>query len=169
MKESEQRKIFDEWLDGYRALLFKIIKAYAYSEDDQNDLFQDICIQMFRSIPNFKGSSAVSTWLYRIALNTAIKWSTKEKKHVTGHQEVENMTNVLISNEEAKDERVAWLYKEIKQFNEIDRSLTLLLLDGYSYKEMADMMGISESNIGVKIHRIKKQLVTNSKQYEYGV
>lgn len=169
MKESEQRKIFDEWLGGYRALLFKIIKAYAYNEADQNDLFQDICLQMYRSIPNFRGSSAVSTWLYRIALNTAIKWSTKERKHVVGHQEVENMTNVLATNEDPKDERVAWLYNEIKQFNEIDRSLTLLLLDGYSYKEMAEMMGISESNIGVKIHRIKKQLVTNSKQYEYGV
>ncbi len=169
MKESEQRKIFDEWLDGYRALLFKIIKAYAFTEADQNDLFQDICLQMFRSIPNFKGSSAVSTWLYRIALNTAIKWSTKEKKHVAGHQEVEKMTNVLAANEDSKDERVTWLYDQIKQFNEIDRSLTLLLLDGYSYKEMSEMMGISESNIGVKIHRIKKQLVTNSKQYEYGV
>ncbi|MEO9481794.1 MAG: RNA polymerase sigma factor [Ekhidna sp.] len=169
MKESEQRKIFDEWLAGYRALLFKIIRAYAYTSDDQNDLFQDVCIQVFRSIPNFRGSSAVSTWLYRIALNTAIKWSTKEKKHVMGHHEVEKMTNVLIVSDEAKDERVGWLYNQIKQFNEIDRSLTLLLLDGYSYKEMSEMMGISESNIGVKIHRIKKQLVTNSKQYEYGV
>lgn len=169
MKESEQRKIFNEWLDGYRALLFKIIRAYAYNSEDQNDLFQEVCIQIFRSIPNFRGSSAVSTWLYRIALNTAIKWSTKEKKHVTGHQEVEKMTNILVAQDDHKDERVAWLYDEIKLLNEIDRSLTLLLLDGYSYKEMSDMMGISESNIGVKIHRIKKQLVNNSKQYEYGV
>ncbi len=169
MKESEQRKIFNEWLEGYRALLFKIIRAYAYNEDDQNDLFQDICLQMYRSIPNFRGSSAVSTWLYRIALNTAIKWSTKEKKHVSGHQEVDKMANLLIAKDEPKDERVAWLYDEIKRFNGIDRSLTLLLLDGYSYKEMSEMMGISESNIGVKIHRIKKQLVNNSKQYKYGV
>ncbi|MEO9870997.1 RNA polymerase sigma factor [Ekhidna sp.] len=167
MKESEQRKIFDEWLEGYRALLFKIIKAYASNEADQNDLFQDVCLQMYRSIPSFKGKSAVSTWLYRIALNTAIKWSTKEKKHIAGHQEVEKMTNILVVKDEPKDERIAWLYNEIKQFNEIDRSLTLLLLDGYSYKEMAEIMGISESNIGVKIHRIKKQLVNNSKQYEY--
>ena len=169
MKESDQRKIFNEWLDGYRALLFKVIRAYAFTDEDQNDLFQEICIQMFRSIPNFKGASAVSTWLYRIALNTAIKWSTKEKKHVDGHHEVDKMAHVLVAKEEHYDERVAWLYEQIKQLNQIDRSLTLLMLDGYSYKEMSDMMGISESNIGVKIHRIKKQLVTNSKQYEYGV
>ena len=167
MKESEQRQIFQEWLDGYRALLFKVIKAYAFNAEDQNDLFQEVCLQMYRSVPNFKAESAVSTWLYRIALNTAIKWSTREKKHVDGHQEIETMTNLLQTGDEPTDERVAWLYSEIKKLNEIDRSLTLLLLDGYSYREMAEMMGISESNIGVKIHRIKKQLVNNSKQYEY--
>lgn len=167
MKESEQRQIFQEWLNGYRALLFKVIKAYAFNTEDQNDLFQDVCLQMYRSVPNFKAESAVSTWLYRIALNTAIKWSTKEKKYVDGHQEIETMTNLLEAGDEPQDGRVTWLYSEIKKLNEIDRSLTLLLLDGYSYKEMSEMMGISESNIGVKIHRIKKQLVNNSKQYEY--
>ena len=167
MKEREQRKIFQEWLDEYRALVFKVINAYAFNAEDQDDLFQEVCLQMYRSVPNFKAESAVSTWLYRIALNTAIKWSTKEKKHVEGHQEIEKMAHVLKAHNEPKDGRVAWLYAEIKKLNEIDRSLTLLLLDGYSYKEMAEMMGISESNIGVKIHRIKKQLVNNSKQYEY--
>ena len=169
MKESEQRQIFTVWLNEYRALLFKVIRAYAFSADDQNDLFQDVCLQVYRSVPNFKGSSAVSTWLYRIALNTAIKWSTKEKKHVDGHHAVDKVGHIIEANEDPIDERIAWLYDQIKQFNEIDRSLTLLLLDGYSYKEMSQMMGISESNIGVKIHRIKKQLVNNSKQYDYGV
>lgn len=167
MKESEQRKIFKEWLDDYKALLFKVIKAYTTNVDDENDLFQEVSLQVYRSIPNFKRASAVSTWLYRIALNTAIKWSTREKKHVDGHHELNTMSHLLESGNEPTDERVNWLYRQIQQFNEIDKSLTLLLLDGYSYKEMAEMMGISESNIGVKIHRIKKQLVTNSKQYEY--
>ena len=118
---------------------------------------------MYRSIPNFKAESSVSTWLYRIALNTAIKWSAKEKKHVDGRHEIGTMAHLLQAGNEPTDERVAWLYSEIKKFNEIDRSLTLLLLDGYSYKEMSDMMGISESNVGVKINRIKKQLVDKSK------
>ena len=74
------------------------------------------------------------------------------------------MAHLLQSGGEPKNERIAWLYSEIKHLNEIDRSLTLLLLDGYSYKEMAEMMGISESNIGVKIHRIKKHLVNKSKE-----
>ncbi|MFT4737508.1 MAG: RNA polymerase sigma-70 factor (ECF subfamily) [Cyclobacteriaceae bacterium] len=169
MRESEQRQIFKEWLNKYRALLFKIIKAYAFTIDDQNDLFQDVSLQIFRSIPNFRGDSAASTWIYRIALNTAIKWSTREKKHVEGHQEIDHSTSFLAIKEEPADERVAWLYEQIKQFNQVDRSLILLLLEGYSYKEMADIIGISETNIGVKIHRIKKQLVNHSKHYVNGI
>ena len=170
MKESEQRQIFQEWLDGYRALLFKVIRAYAYSDEDQNDLFQEVCLQVFRSIPNFQAKSAVSTWLYRIALNTAIKWSTRERKHSRDHENIAEMGHVFDASNEDQDERLLWLYEEIQKFNEIDRSLTLLLLDGYSYKEMSQIMGISESNIGVKIHRIKKQLVQNiQKMQSHGV
>ncbi len=170
MKEKEQRRIFDDWISDYKALFFKIIRVYATQNEDQNDLFQDISLQVWNSIPNFKRESAVSTWLYRIALNTAIKWSTKEKKHVQNHQQIEGMAHVLKMQEDSDDERLKWLYSEIQNFNEIDRSLTLLLLDGYSYKEMANVLGISESNVGVKIHRVKEQLVKNSKKLEnYGV
>lgn len=167
MKEAKQRMIFKEWLDDHRALLFKIIRSYAFTSEDQDDLFQEICMQVYKSIPNFKGSSAVSTWLYRISLNTAIKWSTREKKHTDSHFEIGSLSHALIANQEMQDERIQWLYNEIKQFDEVDRSLILLLLEGYSYKEMAEIVGISESNIGVKIHRIKKQLVEHSKTYEY--
>ena len=167
MNESQQRKIFDEWLAEYWALLFKVIRAYAKHGEDQNDLFQEICLQVYRSIPNFQRKSAISTWIYRIALNTSIKWSTKERKHVDGHREIEKVDQVL-ENKENADDRVDWLYQKIQEFNEIDRSLSLLLLEGYSYREMSDMMGISESNIGVKIHRIKKQLTETAKEYDYG-
>lgn len=167
MKQEEQRQVFNDWLAGYRALLFKVIRAYAFTTEDQNDLFQETCLQMYRSIPNFRGTAKVSTWLYRIALNVAIKWSTQEKKH-EGHYEVGTMEYVLEATTEPDNERINWLYDQIKHLNEIDRSLTLLLLEGYSYKEMAKMVGVSETNIGVKLHRIKKQLVNNSKQYSYG-
>lgn len=167
MTEDKQQQIFQKWLEQHRAVLFKVIRSYAFNTEDQNDLFQEVCFQVYRSVPNFRAESAVTTWLYRIALNTAITWSTRERKHVDGRMEIENMSNLLKAGEYAADDRVSWLYEEIKKLHAIDRSLLLLLLDGYSYKEMAEMMGISESNIGVKIHRIKKQLVNNSKHYEY--
>lgn len=167
MKESEQRHIFQEWLKGYRGLLFKIIRAYAFNSEDRDDLFQEVCLQVYRSIPNFKGESAVSTWIYRIALNTAITWSTRERRHMNKQNDIANVTTVLHSTDDHDDARLDWLYSEIKQLNEIDRSLILLLLSSHSYREISEITGISESNIGVKIHRIKKQLANNAKQYKY--
>ncbi|MEZ4896363.1 MAG: RNA polymerase sigma factor [Saprospiraceae bacterium] len=167
MKENQQQQIFKEWLNEYRALLFKVIKTHSFNREDLNDLFQEVCLQVYRSIPSFKAECAVSTWIYRVALNTAIKWSSKERKHIKGHQEIDAMANLLVADDYQEDERLAWMYSEIRKLNEIDRSLILLHLDGFSYAEMSEILGISGSNIGVKIHRIKKQLVNNSKYYEY--
>ena len=167
MKENQQQQIFKEWLNEYRALLFKVIKTHSFNREDLNDLFQEVCLQVYRSIPSFKSECAVSTWIYRVALNTAIKWSSKERKHIKGHQEIDEMANLLVADDYQEDERLAWMYSEIRKLNEIDRSLILLHLDGFSYAEMSEILGISGSNIGVKIHRIKKQLVNNSKYYEY--
>lgn len=168
MKESKQRALFDEWIDQYRALLFKVIRAYARHQADEDDLFQEICLQLFRSIPNFKGLSAVSTWIYRIALNTAIQWSTRARKHVEGHQTLDPRLTILEEKDAILDDKIQWLYHQIHQLDEVDKSITLLLLEGYSYKEMAEILGITESNLGVKIHRIKKQLVSHAKRYDYG-
>lgn len=164
MKEREQSKIFESWLADHPGLLFKVVRAYAFTKEDREDLFQEIAFQVWRSVPNFKGQSAVTTWMYRVSLNTAIKYSQKERKHQDGRQPLAKMEYLLHENENRKDDRLDWLYEEIAQLNEIDRSLTLLMLDGFSYKEMAAMLGISESNVAVKIHRIKKHLITQSKK-----
>lgn len=167
MKESEQRQIFEEWLSKYKGLLFKVVRAYAFTPYDQEDLFQDITIQVWHSVPKFRGESAVSTWLYRISLNIAFKWTKKNHKHQDKHQPIESMEHILHEASKPIDERLAWLYEQIANFNEIDRSLTLLLLDGFSYKEMSKILGISESNVGVKINRVKKSLITKSENYDY--
>lgn len=156
-------------MNEYKALFFKVVRAYAFTRADQDDLFQEVAIQVWRSIPGFKGQCAVSTWLYRIALNTAMKWTRREQKHQQRNGAHEHVEYLLQQNIQQEDSRLAWLYEEITHLNEIDRSLTLLLLDGFSYKEMSEILGISESNIGVKIHRIKKHLILKSKDYDHGV
>lgn len=159
MTENEQNNIFRTWLNQHKPLLFKVVHAYAFTPEDRDDLFQEIAIQVWRSIPSFRHDSAVTTWLYRVSLNTAIKWTTKEKKHHEGRQPIENTENLLCDLPNQMDERLAWIYEQISTLNEIDRSLMLLLLDGFSYKEISDIMGIGESHVGVKIHRIKKHLI----------
>jgi RNA polymerase sigma-70 factor, ECF subfamily len=79
--ENEQNKIFEDWLNRHKALIFKIVRAYTKDAMDRDDLFQEITIQLWRSVPTFRAESAVSTWIYRISLNTAMTWTRKEKKH----------------------------------------------------------------------------------------
>ncbi len=158
MDEHEQTQIFDDWLERHPGLLFKVVRAYAFNPHDQEDLFQEIARQVWNSIPNFRSDSAETTWLYRVALNSAIAWTRKEIRHRTGRQQFDEIAHTLTQTEMFRDERLTWLYEQIAQLDEIDRSLTLLMLDGFSYKDMAAMLGITESNVGVKINRIKKHL-----------
>lgn len=166
MTATEQQTIFDDWLGQHKALLFKVVRAYAFTPMDQDDLFQEISIQIWHSIPGFRHACAVSTWLYRISLNTAFRWSRKEKKHGPPVP-LEQAAHILQERPVQADERLAWLYEQIQRLDPIDRSISLLLLDNCSYKEMAAIVGITESNVGVKINRIKKYLMTQSKKINH--
>jgi RNA polymerase sigma-70 factor (ECF subfamily) len=167
--DAEHKFIFEGWLDQHKGLVFKVVRAYAFTPMDQDDLFQEITIQIWRSIPTFRRESATTTWIYRIALNTAIKWIRRERKH-NQTESLEQVQNVLHDRGIQQDERLAWLYEEISKLDEIDRSIALLLLDSFSYKEIASILGITESNVGVKINRIKKHLIAKSKKYDhYGI
>lgn len=139
------------------------MRAYAFTYMDRDDLFQEIIVQVWRSVPAFRQESSVATWLYRIALNTAIKWTRKEQKH-SQSETLDSVQHILHDTDLRVDERLTWLYEEIHKLDEIDRSLALLLLDDFSYKEMAAILGITESNVGVKINRIKKHLINKSKE-----
>lgn len=166
MTEKEQNQIFEDWLAHHKALIFKVVRAYSFAAMDQDDLFQEIVIQVWHSVTTFRQESSVVTWIYRISLNTAIKWVRKERKH-SQVETLDNVQHILQESGRKIDERLTWLYEEIQGLDEIDRSITLLLLDNFSYKEMADILGISESNVGVKINRIKKHLISKSKKYDH--
>jgi RNA polymerase sigma-70 factor (ECF subfamily) len=164
--EKEQKHIFENWLDQHKALIFKIVRVYALTPMDQDDLFQEIIIQVWHSVPAFRQESSATTWIYRISLNTSVKWIRKEKKH-SKVETLDAAQHIIPDGGLKVDERLAWLYEEIHKLDEIDRSITLLLLDNFSYKEMAEILGITESNIGVKINRIKKHLISKSKKYDH--
>lgn len=169
MTETEQKTILNHWLSQYKGLIFKIVRSYAFTAMDREDLFQEITLQVWRSIPTFRQECAVTTWLYRISLNIAIRFAQKERKRSESQADIDKVTYVLEDNPVHHDERLAWLYGEISKLNEIDRSITLLMLEGFSYKEMAGIVGITETNIGVKINRIKKHLASKSKKDLYGI
>ncbi|MEO1651975.1 MAG: RNA polymerase sigma factor [Bacteroidota bacterium] len=152
-------------MEDYKGLLFKILRSFAQNTFDQDDLFQEISLQLWRSIPQFKGEALAKTWIYRVALNTAIKWKRDEGKHRSSLTHSEGLEYLIQKKQSPPNPRIAWLYEEIAQMNKIDISLCLLLLDGFNYAEMAQLLGISESHVGVKIHRIKQHLIQKSKAH----
>ena len=159
MHESERDRIFSEWLAGHKGILFKVVHAYAFEHADRQDLFQEIVIQVWRSVDAFRGDSSVPTWMYRVALNAAIAWTRKEGKHQRGKQSIEVVEGLLTTaSSDGLDPRVEWLYHHIAQLKDVDRSVALLMLDGFSYREISAIVGITESNVGVKINRIKSAL-----------
>jgi RNA polymerase sigma-70 factor, ECF subfamily len=163
--DSERDRIFGDWLAGHKGILFKVVHAYAFERADRQDLFQEIAVQVWRSVDAFRGDSSVPTWMYRVALNTAIAWTRKENRHQRGRQPLDGVEG-LFTTVEARDPRVEWLYRQIAQLKDVDRSVALLVLDGFSYKEIAAIVGITESNVGVKINRIKSALVGKRAEQE---
>ena len=159
MHDTERDRIFGEWLAGHKGILFKVVHAYALEHADRQDLFQEVVLQVWHSVDAFRGDSSVPTWLYRVALNTAIAWGRKEERHRRGKQSLEVVEGLLTTSaSDGRDPRVEWLYQQIAQLKDVDRSVALLLLDGFSYKEIASIVGLTESNVGVKINRIKSAL-----------
>ena len=163
MNDTERDRIFSGWLAEHKGILFKVVHAYAFEHADRQDLFQEIVIQVWRSVDACRGDSSAPTWLYRVALNTAIAWTRKEGRHQRGKEPFEAFEGLLTTaSSEKRDPRVEWLYHQIAQLKDVDRSVALLLLDGFSYKEISSIVGLTESNVGVKINRIKSALAGKS-------
>src|SRR5688572_6576031 len=157
MLDDERNRIFEGWVAAHKAILFKVARAYGTTHSDREDLFQEIALQVWHSVDAFRGNAAVSTWIYRVALNTAIAWNRKERKHGAGRHELEAASS-LLAEPAVRDPRLEWIYQRIAELDEVNRSLALLMLDGFSYRDMSQILGLSESNVGVKINRIKAAL-----------
>ncbi|MBG6129662.1 RNA polymerase sigma-70 factor (ECF subfamily) [Aquimarina sp. EL_43] len=155
-KEYEFTRIIKE----NEGVIFKITTIYTNNYEDQKDLYQEIVYQLWKSYDSFKGDSKISTWMYRVGLNTAITRLKKEKRR--GNQ-IE-IYDVIMRQTEQYDtgfeERLKKLYAHIHNLNELDKGLILLLLEGKKYEEIAAITGLSPTNVGTKISRIKQKLKT---------
>jgi len=166
MQDGERNRIFEGWIEAHKAILFKVARAYGASHADREDLFQEMALQLWHSVPAFRGDSAASTWIYRVAFNTAIAWRRRKRKHGKGRQEIEAASG-LLAEPAVRDPRLEWIYARIAGLGEIDRSLALLMLDGFSYRDMSQILGLGESNVGVRINRIKAALAAQLAKEEH--
>lgn len=142
----------------HEGVIFKITTMYTDNRDDQKDLYQDVVYQLWKSFDSFRQESKISTWMYRIALNTALTRLKKSKR--MGY--AVSIDRVVLAQTENYDpefeEKLRVLYAHIKQLNVMEKALMLLLLDGKKYEEIAEITGLSPSNVGTKISRIKQKL-----------
>lgn len=157
-----QEQQFREWIDKYKAILIRIVRSFAVQASDQDDLFQEILMQLWRSVPKFKGQSQESTWIYRVAFNTALGWKRSGRR--------KNRNLQLLSPEQTPDtgekrdsqfggqQTIEQLYQAIHSLPIVDATLVLLALDGLPYKQMAEVLGITEASVGTRLNRVKAKL-----------
>ena len=151
-----KEKEFLNIIQANQGIIHKISRIYRDSPEDREDLFQEIVFQLWRSYPSFNGTSKVSTWLYRIALNTAMASFRKNKPYITSAEYLPDVQ--FETSNHVENERQEILFRAIKQLSEPDRALIALYLDELSYQQIAVILGISENNVGVKLSRIKIRL-----------
>lgn len=137
-------------------IIHKICKLYRDSREDQEDLFQEIVYQLWKSYPGFRRESKVSSWIYRIALNTAIATYRKSKISIDYYEEFPE--HIHPSNEKTISENEERLFWALRKLNDSEKAVISLYLEDFNYKEIAEITGISDSNVGVRLNRIKNKL-----------
>ena len=136
-------------------IIHKVIGLYVYHNEDKKDLYQEILLQAWKSFALFNGSSKFSTWLYKVSLNTVFSFIRKERPEEAS--DYEDMHRVVTP--EDKKEEYGVLYDQVQQFNEVDRMLMMLHLDGYKNFEISEITGMNTNHVNVKIHRLKQTMV----------
>ncbi len=166
-KELEQQ--FEKQIKEHELLIHKICRMYVYTDADHQDLFQEIVIQLWRSYPAFRTDSKFSTWLYRVAINTAITGLRKKKDLVTFYEPAKLPADQHEENSyRAEEDRFQKLYDAIGQLNEVEKAIVMLYMEERSYEEMEEILGISSGTLRVKMSRIKEKLRHLAKTTDYG-
>lgn len=148
-------------LEQNQNIVHKVCTLYTNDRDSHKDLFQEITIQLWKAYPKFRGESKFSTWMYRVALNTAITLYRKSKKSIRT-QDYESVIFKISEDEydPTEEQQLKLLYNAVKELGDIDKALVFLYLEDKDYSEIAETLGISEVNARVKMNRIKNKLRT---------
>lgn len=148
----------NQLIQEYHPMIYKICRVYS-DEYDFDDLYQEISINLWKGLKRYNGDSKLSTWAYRVALNTALTFQRNHSKHKNKAPLSESAVASADLNEaEEKERRVNRLFEAVRKLEKVDRSVMLLYLEEKKYEEIAEITGLSTSHVGVKISRAKKQL-----------
>ena len=161
--DQQLENTFLKGLEQNQQKLLRVCSVYARDVEDKKDVFQEVLINIWKSMPLFEEKSSISTWMFRITLNVCLRQHTKQTKNRERFQKLDSITIENISEEEPnheEQERLIKLRRCIKKLNDTDKAVTTLYLEELSYKEISDITGLTENNVAVKIKRIKMKLLT---------
>ncbi|HSZ35095.1 MAG TPA: sigma-70 family RNA polymerase sigma factor [Puia sp.] len=145
-------------------LIYKVVKLYTSAKEDEQDLYQEIVYQLWKSFNSFRNESKISTWMYRIALNTSIANLNKAKKRGIQLPISETLLNRPDFTDGSKQEKVDALYAEIRKLDPIEKGIILLHLEGNNYDEIASVTGFTSTNVGTRLGRIKQKIISQIKK-----
>jgi RNA polymerase sigma factor (sigma-70 family) len=166
LKEKEQE--FLNRIESHKGILYKVSKMYMDNNDDQQDLFQEIVCQLWKSYDTFRNESQFSTWMYRVAVNTAIVFLRKEKRKVDKYEIASENIKDDEGDPHIKESQLDHFYKAVQKLEKIDKAIIFYQLEGFSHKEIGENLGISEGNARVKLNRAKEKLKEIIKKQGYG-
>lgn len=155
------RDRFEHLLHEHRGIVYKVAGTYCRNAEDRQDLVQEISAQLWRSFARYDPAQTFSTWMYRVALNVAISYTRRTALRRSRFEALEERVHEPVAADPADgaaDEAVRLLYKVIDRFGPLDRALLLLYLDEHSYRDIAAVLGLTETNVATKLSRLKKQL-----------
>jgi RNA polymerase sigma factor (sigma-70 family) len=158
VNREQQSAVFERWINDHAAILHHAVNAFAEGSD-RDDLMQEVLLSVWRAIPAFRGEAGPTTYLYRISHNAAMTWRRRQQKSRRAEEAFREAPSATRSNPQ-----VDRLYEAIRAFPPLDRSLLLLYLDELSYREMAEIHGISESLVGVRLSRARTKLMEQMKE-----
>jgi RNA polymerase sigma-70 factor (ECF subfamily) len=164
MTAGRQEELCRQWVEDHAGILHKVSRSFTDNPADREDLMQEILMQLWRSVPRFQGEAKVSVWVYRVAFNTAVIWRRGRKRRVKRETGLfRYVAGSAASADQGNPELIERLYEAIHALPLVDASTVLLSLDGVSYRDMAEILGISENQVGVKLNRAKKKLAAQMK------
>lgn len=155
---NDQEKPFVDLINEHQGLIHKVCTLYETDREVRNDLFQEIVLQLWKSFHTFRGEAKITTWMYRIALNTAISGIRKQKRGLKTEELEERHFNISDHLMEDNKDNLQKLQRCIRQLSEVERAMIMMALDEVSYEEIAETIGITQNNVRVRMNRIREKL-----------
>lgn len=160
MTQQQKEKIFLQILETQSDRIRRICWGFSKQNDEVDDLYQNVLLNIWQGLNKFEGRSEMATWIHRICINSCLLWKRKDKRLIEKLPINESAFGLSVEEQFIKNEKIAALHTAIQTLNKMDKSIALLILEECSYKEIAEVTGLTLTNVGVKISRIKKQLKT---------